>query len=297
MERLLRSLVGEDVALRLALSSDPLVCLTDPGQFEQVVVNLAVNARDAMPMGGMLAIQTRAVTLDRAYTGTRPDVIPGDYALVEVTDNGTGIPEEALPHIFEPFFTTKELGKGTGLGLATCYGIVKQAGGHIAVYNEPGDGTTFKVYLPLVASSVATSAVKPAPVQAGGNHSAVVLLVEDQDAVRTLAERVLLDGGYGVIAVDTPLKALEIAAGDPRIDLVVSDVSMPFMDGVTLTEMLFDVLGPRPVILISGYAEESVVSRANGRPGLEFLSKPFSPETLLERVGSALSNWPNARDR
>jgi CheY-like chemotaxis protein len=297
MERLLRRLIGEDIDLRFAASAVPLVCLVDPGQFEQVVVNLAVNARDAMPMGGILTIEARSVTLDALYAATRQDVTPGEYALIEVTDNGTGIQGDVLEHIFEPFFTTKDQGQGTGLGLATCYGIVKQAGGHIAAYTELGHGTTFKIYLPLAASSAAAIAVEASPVLTRGHGSATVMLVEDKSEVRALAERVLLEAGYGVIAVDTPLKALELAAGAPRIDLIISDVIMPFMDGVTLTELLASLLGPRPVLLISGYAEESVVSRASGRKGLDFLPKPFSPETLLARVAGALYNWTNAPDQ
>ncbi len=295
LEKLLRRLIGEDIQFLCKRSAEQLVVRVDPGQFEQVLVNLAVNARDAMPDGGRLTIETSNVMLDDTYAATRPDMQPGSYVLVTVTDSGTGMGPSVLEHIFEPFFTTKEQGKGTGLGLATCYGIVTQAGGNISVYSEPGFGTTFKIYLPRVgAEPVALTAVSAAhePQAPGSAH---ILLVEDQPEVRLLIERVLTSHGYTVIAAPNPMKALELASAGAELDLVISDVVMPGMDGVTMIDVLLRMVGPVPVILMSGYAEESVISRAVGRPGIEFVPKPISPETLLNSTREILARWRAGR--
>ena len=295
LEKMLGRLIGEQVELACALAPEQLVAHLDRGQFEQVLVNLVVNARDAMSDGGRLTIETHAVWLDEEYCSSHLGVAPGQYALVAVTDNGSGIPAEVLPHIFDPFFTTKEQGKGTGLGLATCYGIVKEAGGHIAVYSEPGRGTTFKVYFPLRA----VGAWKPdfaaeEPTAASG--SGIVLLVEDQDEVRTLCERVLVSLGYTVIAAPDPLRAIDLASMRPDIDLVVSDVVMPGMDGVALAGMLRGILGPTPVLLMSGYAEESVLAGVAALGNVTFVSKPITPRSLAAKVAEILAGQARRGD-
>jgi len=286
---LLGRLLGEEVELLCPLSAEPLVVRVDRSQFGQVLLNLAVNAADAMPAGGKLTIESRRVVLDEAYCATRPDVSPGAYAVVSVTDSGVGIAPDVLPHIFEPFFTTKSQGKGTGLGLATCYGIARQARGHIAVYSELGYGTTFKVHFPLAAAQEAEAGADRSLEARERRGSEVVLLVEDQESVRKLTARVLAANGYHVLSAADPFAALEIARRTRNIALIVSDVVMPGMDGIALIGILDGILGPKPVLLMSGYAEESIMARVAGRPGISLLSKPVGVADLLSRVRETLS--------
>jgi CheY-like chemotaxis protein len=289
MEKMLRRLIGEDIELVTPLGPDLTQVKVDPASIEQVLVNLAVNARDAMPLGGRLTIETAMVDLDDAYAETHVTVIPGRYVMLAVSDTGQGMDAATRARIFEPFFTTKEQGKGIGLGLATVYGIVKQSGGYIWVYSEPGHGTVFKVYLP--PSDVAASAVRPVePASESEKHRGweTVLLVEDEDAVRALAREVLRRQGYVVLEARHGLDALRVAERhqDP-IHLLVTDVVMPHMSGRDLARRLADARPNMKLLFISGYTDHAVVHR-DLTPGSAFLQKPFTPENFAQKVRSVL---------
>jgi two-component system cell cycle sensor histidine kinase/response regulator CckA len=281
MGNMLRRLVGEDVELSTELAGEPMHVLADPGQVEQVVMNLVVNARDAMPTGGQLAIDVDAVVVGPEDAGRQPYVAPGEYACVRVSDTGVGMDAETQARIFEPFFTTKEAGKGTGLGLATVYGIVKQSGGYIWVESVPGMGTTFRVYLPRVAGlsedDGATAAVTVAPERRG----ITVLLAEDETALRTIVQRVLAKRGYTVLAAAGGPEALALAERhDGEIDLLVTDVVMPKMSGQELAEHLARSRGEIPVLFMTGYSLEAVANHGVLRPGARLIHKPFTPQDL-----------------
>ncbi len=246
-ERLLRRLIGENIELSIVLAPGPATVRADPSQLEQVLVNLAVNARDAMPGGGILTIETADMALDDAYVANQPLVAAGDYMMIAMSDTGTGMNEETRARVFEPFFTTKERGKGTGLGLATVYGIVKQSGGYIWVYSELGIGTTFKVYLPRVAGPAEPPAAVPAT-NASLHGSETILVAEDQDEVRTLIRKILEARGYHVLTAANGAAALEIAALHPGpIHLLVSDVVMPGMSGREVSLFLASTRCPETV--------------------------------------------------
>jgi signal transduction histidine kinase len=262
MEGMLRRLIGEDIAIRTALPEISPGVLADRGQVEQVLLNLAVNARDAMVGGGVLTISTGTVRLDEAYGASHGAEVPvGEYALLTVSDTGCGIPKEIRNRIFEPFFTTKELGRGTGLGLSTVYGIVKQSNGFIWVYSEVGHGTTFKVYLPRAEASRAPVVTYVAEPCLDGTET--VLLAEDEDAVRALAQRVLEKHGYRVLAARNGQEALRVAAAHGSdIDVLVSDVVMPELGGAALAERVRASIPAVAVIYMSGYTEDDIVRRA-----------------------------------
>ena len=283
MVKLLRVLIGEDVELVTTLSDQIGRVQVDPGQLEQVVMNLAVNARDAMPDGGKLTIETLSAHLDETCTPANSEARTGDYVLIAVTDTGTGMSKETLQHIFEPFFTTKEQGKGTGLGLATVYGIVKQSKGHISVYSEPGMGTTFKVYLPSISSNVAAKA--PQNVVAVQKGHGTVLLVEDEPALRLLAAASLKKLGYTVLESGNGVEALAAAdAYSGKIDVVVADIVMPQMGGPELVEKLRAKRENLAVIFMSGYTESATLERAKIGTESMLLNKPFSTETLSAKI-------------
>ncbi len=290
MDRMLRRLIGEDIQLAASLDPAAGAVNADPGQLEQVLLNLAVNARDAMPTGGRLTIETRPVRLATEHVERRYRIPPGEYVLLAVTDTGVGMDEATQTHLFEPFFTTKEVGKGTGLGLATVYGIVKQSGGYVWVYSEPGHGTTVKVYLPRVGA--APEAVVPAPMAEsqplrGGRET--VLLVEDATPVRTLARRSLQVWGYTVLDAADPQAALALASGYPEsIDLLVTDVVMPGMSGRELAERLVPQRPRMRVLYTSGYTDDAMVRQGVLTAGVAFLQKPFVPETLARKVREVL---------
>src|SRR5437016_6107550 len=288
MDKMLRRLIGEDVELVTQLARDLGPVSADPGQLEQVLLNLAVNARDAMPRGGRLTIETANVVLTEEYSERHHRLPPGQYVLLAVSDTGVGMDEATQKHLFEPFFTTKEVGKGTGLGLATVYGIVKQSGGYIWVYSEPGHGTTVKVYLPRVPG-----AAEPLPVADATPElrrgSEIVLLVEDAAPVRSLARKSLESYGYTVLeAADGPA-ALDLAARHPRgIDILVTDVVMPGMSGRELAERLAPARPAMRVLYTSGYTDDAMVRQGVLRAGVAFLQKPFVPETLARKVREVL---------
>ena len=283
MVKMLRVLLGEDIELVTNLSDQPLRVLVDPGQMEQIIMNLAVNARDAMADGGKLVVETQLTALDDGFIATNRDLQPGEYVLITVTDRGCGMDKETLAHIFEPFFTTKELGKGTGLGLATVYGIVQQSKGHIAVDSEVGSGTTFKVYLPSVAGSVSTSSAQKADAAAKANGT--ILLVEDEPALRSLAAAALKNLGYSVLEAGSGLQAIVIAAGHvDKIDVVITDVVMPQMSGPELIEKLQEKRQDFAIIFMSGYNDGLALERAKLGTEVAFLAKPFSTEGLAAKI-------------
>src|SRR2546421_3075940 len=289
MEKLLRRLIGEDVELRTALASGLGAVKADPGQLEQVIVNLAVNARDAMPQGGRLTIETGNVELDQAYAEQHFPAQPGPYVLLAVSDTGTGMDAATLSRIFEPFFTTKEKGKGTGLGLATVYGVVKQSGGYIWVYSEPGQGTSFKVYLPRVAE--APEPARPDVAAAAPlRGSETVLLVEDDEMVRNLTRRMLAGRGYTVLTAsrgEDAMGVVERHAGS--IDLLVTDVVMPGMSGRALAQRLLAMRPGLKVLYLSGYTDDAIVHHGMLEPGVAFLQKPFSADVLARKVREVLA--------
>jgi two-component system cell cycle sensor histidine kinase/response regulator CckA len=295
LSMLLKRLLGERVELDLSHARDLWPVKADVNQFEQVVVNLAVNARDAMPNGGKLAIRTANVTAVEAARLSVPGMPPADYVVVEVSDTGIGMSAEVKEKIFEPFFTTKEVGKGTGLGLSTVFGIVKQSGGFIDVESTPGQGTTFRIYLPRHVPS-ADDAPEEARPEAAKKPAAdltgqgTILLVEDEDPVRAVNARALSARGYTVLEAASGVEALQIIErrGEP-VDLVVSDVVMPEMDGPTLLGELRKLYPDLKVIFVSGYAEDAFKRNLPEGEEFNFLAKPFSLRQLVETVKQVIA--------
>jgi two-component system cell cycle sensor histidine kinase/response regulator CckA len=290
-ETMIRRLIGEDIVVRTVLDPELLPVRIDRGQFEQVIVNLAVNARDAMPGGGQLTLETANVDLDDAYTLGHLTVEPGRYVMLAVSDTGQGMDQETQEHIFEPFFTTKEPEKGTGLGLSTVYGIVKQSGGHIWTYSEPGRGTTFKIYLPavLAAGSEPRQLALPSLMQTRGTET--ILVLEDEPVVRQLVLAILAQQGYTVLEADTPEEALRLCkeyAGS--IQLLVTDVVMPGMSGRQVAEAALTCRPTLKVLYMSGYTGDATAHLAVLDSGAAFLQKPFSSESLLQKVRELLNS-------
>jgi PAS domain S-box-containing protein len=296
LQKMLRRLIGEDIDLVAALDLELGTVKADPGQLQQVVMNLTVNARDAMPRGGKLTIETANVDLDNDYAERNVEVTPGAYCMLAISDNGCGMDEEIRSHIFEPFFTTKGLGRGTGLGLSTVYGIVKQSGGHISVYTEPGQGTTFKVYLPRVAEldSDENSQRQPEPLPHGDD---TLLLVEDEAIVRELTARVLRQHGYTVLEASDPSQAVQLidehSAGE--IQLLVTDVVLPQMNGRELAEQLALRCPNMRVLYVSGYTDRAIVHHGVLDDDTPFLKKPFTADALVRKVRAVLDSQPNSR--
>jgi two-component system, cell cycle sensor histidine kinase and response regulator CckA len=290
MEKMLKRLIGEDIHLETNMSPHLGRVLADPGQIEQVIINLAVNARDAMPAGGKLIIETLDVVVDEAETGELIDMLPGSYAMLVVGDDGSGMDPETLAKIFEPFFTTKELGKGTGLGLSTVYGIIEQSGGYIRVYSEPGEGTLFRIYLPRTEEIEQIPQAVPVrrPVH---DASETILLVEDDDTVRSLAEQVLDLNGYSVLTASTGAQALvRSKQHSGKIDLMLTDTVMPAMSGPELAERLRAHRPDLKVVYMSGYSDEAIVQRGAFEGNMGFVQKPFTVEGLALAVRTALDS-------
>jgi PAS domain S-box-containing protein len=292
MDQLLRRLIGEDVDLLTILEPQLGRVKADPGQIEQIMMNLAVNARDAMPLGGKLTIETKNVYLDRAYAHSHLSVHPGPYVMLAVSDTGEGMDAATKEHIFEPFFTTKEKGKGTGLGLSMIYGIVKQSGGNIWVYSEPGRGTTLKIYLPQVALGASAGAgVIAQEMTARGTET--VLMVDDDDALRELIHEILELEGYTVLAARDGREALAVCARhEGKVDLLITDVVMPELSGRELAERLTAKRAGMKVLYMSGYTDDAVVRHGVLEAEASFLQKPFTPDALARKVRAVLEENP-----
>jgi PAS domain S-box-containing protein len=288
MDELLRRTLGEHVEVELKLADDLWPALADSGQVENSLLNLAINARDAMPEGGKLTIETGNVHLDEDYAGRNSEVVPGDYVMMAVTDTGAGMPQDVLAHVFEPFFTTKEVGKGTGLGLSMIYGFAKQSGGHVKIYSEVGHGTTVRLYLPRLSgvAAVADPTSVATPRKGGGE---TILVVEDNPEVRRLVLRQLRDLGYEVIEAASGPQALKILDDGAAIDLLFTDVVMP--GGMTGRQLVEAAKTRRPdlkTLFTSGYTEDSILRLGKLDPGVRLLSKPYRKHELATRIREAL---------
>jgi CheY-like chemotaxis protein len=284
---MLGRLIGEDVTIKLSLRPKLAPVKADRGQLEQVIMNLAVNARDAMPKGGTLTIETANVQLDENYAETHLAVKPGSYVRLSVTDTGTGMTPQVQARLFEPFFTTKEPGKGTGLGLATIHGIVSRSGGTVHVYSEVGRGTSFSVYLPRGEGGAAIVEAPPA-IAARRSGTQTVMVVEDMDELRELAKRLLARQGYTVLLAANADEALALFERHPSIDVLLTDVVMPGASGPELTRRLVEQRSTLRVIYMSGYTEEAIVDHGVLKPGIAFINKPFTSETLGQKIREVL---------
>ncbi|MBI3461983.1 MAG: response regulator, partial [Planctomycetes bacterium] len=288
MERMLRRLIGEDIELQPLLAPHLHHVKADPAQIQQVLLNLVVNARDAMPQGGRLTIETANVQLDPRDVKAQPDVRPGPYVLLAVTDSGCGMDEKTRARIFEPFFTTKGPGKGTGMGLATVYGIVKQSEGHITVDSKPGEGTTFRIFLPRVEQTLLTRQVDSKPSESP-RGTETILLVDDESLVRGLIRRILEAHGYCVLEAGDGAEALHVSRQHSgRIHLLLTDVVMPEMSGTELARLLQEVKPETKVLFMSGYTDDAVTRHGGLEPGRPFLQKPFTSDVLTRTVRETL---------
>jgi len=290
MDKMLRRVIGEDIELRW--TADPALgrVRVDPGQIEQVLMNLAVNARDAMPAGGKLTLETANIELDETYARAHVGVTPGPHVMLAVTDTGRGMSKEVQAKIFEPFFTTKDIGKGTGLGLATVFGIVRQSGGHIWVYSEPGQGSTFKIYFPRTDQAPEVKARgSAAPATLRGSET--LLLVEDDEPLRVVSRTILAKNGYRVIAARSPADALACCAQEAEtIHLMITDVVMPGMNGLQLATQAAKSRPEMKVLYVSGYTNNTIVHHGVLDEGVAFLQKPITPEALLRKVREILDD-------
>jgi two-component system, cell cycle sensor histidine kinase and response regulator CckA len=287
--QMLQRLIGEDVELRLNLNEDLGRVNADPGQLEQVIMNLVVNARDAMPKGGILTLETANVRLDTGYTGRHISVEPGIYVMLAVSDTGHGMDEATRKRLFEPFFTTKEQGKGTGLGLSTVFGIIKQSGGSLEVYSVPGQGTSVKVYLPRIDQAAVAEAGDTAPRSRRGSET--ILLVEDEEMVRTLVRETLQREGYRVLEASGPVEARSISdAYRGPIHLLITDVVMPKQSGREMAEVLYRQRPDMRILYMSGYTDNAIVNSGILEREAAFLQKPFSPQTLAHKVRDVIEH-------
>ena len=288
IEKLLQTLIGGDATMVMRLAPDAGLVRADPGQLEQVVMNLCINARDAMKKGGTLTIETGSRELSTDYSIDHPWVTPGRYVMLAVSDTGEGMDESTKAHIFEPFFTTKESEKGTGLGLATVYGIVKQSGGSIEVYSEKGKGSSFKIYFPAVHAT-SSEHVPVAPAESDLRGTETILLVDDTDAIRSIAHRILTRYGYNVLVARSGAEAMSVHEHySGRIQLLLTDLMMPEMDGRELAKRLRAERPGLKLLFMSGYTEGSVLGKNGGVRGASFIGKPFTPDDLAQRVKEVL---------
>jgi CheY-like chemotaxis protein len=288
IEKMLRRLVGENIEMELVLAPDTQTIKADRSQIEQVILNLVVNARDAMPNGGKLIIETGNWQLDRSTVLRHPYVIPGPYALLKVTDTGCGMDSELQSHIFEPFFTTKEKGKGTGLGLATAYGVIKQSGGYIWVDSEVGKGTAFRIYLPQV-SGAAEPVTEAKPAAAIAAERGTILVVEDEAALRRLTKKTLSEAGHKVFEAGDAAEALEISRkSGETINLLLTDVIMPGMSGKKLADAMVVERPGIGVLYMSGYTDGEIATHGVLEKGTAILRKPFTRDELMRRVEDAM---------
>ena len=288
MANMLRRVITENVELKLSLSQLSMGVKVDPGQMEQLILNLCVNARDAMPLGGKLTITTSSYEPTAEFLKGHPDMLSGTYSVLSISDTGEGMAREVIQHIFEPFFTTKEKGKGTGLGLSMVYGIAKQSNGEIIVQSAPGSGTVFKVYLPRNADVLSGSMPAPQP-RSSLAGSETVLFVDDDSAIRQLGARVLRASGYKVIEArggEDALHMLQEYGG--TIDVLVTDVVMPGMSGRELAKQVASRQPGLKTIFISGYTDNVIAHHGVLEPGINLLPKPFTLEILVSRVREAL---------
>lgn len=294
LSTMLRRLIGEDIDLQIVLRPDLGQVSADPGQIEQVLMNLVVNARDAMPKGGTLTIETANANLSETYAGRYLSVKPGPYAMIAVSDTGTGMDEPTQARLFEPFFTTKGTGRGTGLGLSTVFGIVKQSAGGVEVYSVPNRGTSFKVYLPRIDQPVTAEAATAE--RRVGRGTETILLVEDDEMVRNLVRETLSRDGYKVLDAADPLEARRIADGfRGKIHLLITDVVMPKVSGRELAEQLIRRRPDLKVIYMSGYTDSAIVNSGILQKEVAFLQKPFTPTILIEKVREVLENSGRTR--
>ena len=287
LKGMLGRLLGENIAVVTEVPEGLGLVLCDPGQMEQVIVNLAINARDAMPRGGPLAISVANVDVDREFAALRPPLAPGPYVRLSVRDRGVGMTDEVKSRIFEPFFTTKEVGRGTGLGLSTVYGIVRQSGGHVQVDSAPEHGSAFDIYLPRLAGEERVRSASPAHSPAVGHET--ILLVEDEPELRSVTKRILASRGYDVIVACDGAEALEIALADEgRINAILTDVVMPRLSGPEFIERLRASGRRIPVVFMSGYSDVDSLGHVTLAPGDLYLQKPFSADDLGERLRSVV---------
>ncbi len=288
MEKMIRRLIGEDITVITNLDPTPGRVRVDPMQIEQVMMNLVVNARDAMPDGGTMIIETQVVDLDEVYARHHLEVNPGRYVMLAVSDTGCGMDAATLARVFEPFFTTKEKGKGTGLGLSTVYGIIKQSGGSIMIYSEPGKGSTFKIYLPQIDAPVEqVEVLEPLPHRSSGSET--ILLVEDDETVRTLTRSILETSGYSVLEAASGEEAIGICdQHSSSIDMIITDVVMPKLGGPRMIEQIREKCPNMRVLFMSGYTDSAFVHHGAFDPGTPFLEKPFTPVALIRKVREVL---------
>jgi CheY-like chemotaxis protein len=288
MEKMLQRIIGEHIDLRAVLEPTLGNVSADPGQIEQIILNLAVNARDSMPEGGKLTIETDNVFLDEGYVSTHLGSQVGPHVMLAVTDTGHGMDQKTMARIFEPFFTTKELGKGTGLGLSTVYGIVKQSGGNIWVYSEPGRGTTFKIYLPRV-DDVAEEYTRTMEDDERTRGTETILLVEDEEMLRKLARQTLKGYGYHILEASNGDEAITVCNQyQGEIDLLLTDVIMPRMNGRELSKCLLKTRPNLRVLFMSGYTDDAIVHQGVLDESANFIQKPFPPESLANKVREVL---------
>ncbi len=287
-KNMLQRMIGEDITFRLQTATPIDMIKVDPGKIEQVVINLAVNARDAMPNGGILEVETKNIFLDHAFCEMHKDANPGNYVLLSVHDTGKGIDNETMKHIFEPFFTTKEIGKGTGLGLATVYGIVRQSGGYIDVQSQEGSGTTVAIYLPRVDKVPETVEKHESKVAEGKNET--ILFVEDDDMVRNMVAAVLEQYGYNVIKAENGSVAMKRCEQEDKIHLMITDVVMPGTSGPDLVRQIITMQPEMKVLYISGYTDDAIVHHGVLDENTPFLQKPFTPQKLALKVQELLED-------